>query len=480
MWALTAAYVCTSAQVGRAATSTAPTITAPNPTIGAAGGGSGGFGGGGGGGGGGFGGGGGGGGGGGFGGGGGGGFVITDDPRAFFFGLMLIVAFFVAIVIMGEIAKRGQRRVATWSRQYAKWRDQATERERRLRAKDVPPAARTAAEDDSYFAADEVTTAADKLFRDIQTAWDAGNQDALRSMVGPDLMVEWARRLDDFASKGWQNHVDVKQLDIEYVGLTNRADDDDDRMVVRVAALMDDYVVDQHGRFIPHSGNPSKEAHLREYWTLAKRDGQWRLVSIEQDTEGEHNLTDPLVALPDEDVASIRDEVVIEQGVENRAPAGTPLGELVDVDFADDALNAARDLALVDGRLNPDVIEVAVRRTISAWAEAVDGDDDALLDIAPREIADELLRPNGPKTRLVIRGPKMAKATVSKLAAKDPIKVAIDARVTGVRYIEDRDTVNVVAGSKDRETTFVQRFILQLDDDPSRPWKLVAAGERPQ
>jgi hypothetical protein len=203
-------------------------------------------------------------------------------------------------------------------------------------------------------------------------------------------------------------------------------------------------------------------------------------VSIEQDVEGEHNLTDPLVALPDEDVASIRDEVVVEQGVENRAPVGTPLGELVDVDFADDALNAARDLALIDGRLNPDVIEVAVRRTISAWAEAVDGDDDALLDIAPPEIAEELLRPNGSKTRLVIRGPKMAKATVSKLAAKDPIKIAIDAKVTGVRYIEDRDTVDVVAGAKDRETTFIQRFILQLDDDPARPWKLVAAGEMPR
>jgi hypothetical protein len=178
-------------------------------------------------------------------------------------------------------------------------------------------------------------------------------------------------------------------------------------------------------------------------------------------------------------VASIRDDVVVEQGVENRAPVGTPLGELVDVDFADDALNAARDLALIDGRLSPDLIEVAVRRAISAWAEAVDGDDAALLDIAPPEIAEELLRPRGPKTRLVIRGPKMAKATVSKLAAKDPIKIAIDAKVTGVRYIEDRDTVAVVAGTKDREATFIQRFVLQLDDDPARPWKLVAAGEMP-
>ncbi len=456
-----------------------PTITAPRPSLGAAGGGSGGFGGGGGGGG--FG---GGGGGGGFGGGGGGGggggtFLISDDPRAFFFGLLLIAGFFVAIWVMGKMAERAQRRVAVWSRQYAAWRDESTERKRQRRAEIVPPAARTAAEDDAYFAPDAVTAAADKLFRDVQAAWDGRDQDSLRHLVGPDLMIEWGRRLDDLEAKGWHNRVEVKRLDVEYVGLTNRADDTDDRMVVRVAALLDDYVVDRGGGLIAHTGNPSQEAHLREYWTLGSRDGQLTVVSIEQDVEGEHNLTDPLVALPEEDVASIRDAVVVEQGVQNRAPLGTPLGELVDVDFADDALNAARDLALIDGRLDPDLIEVSVRRAISAWAEAVDGDDEALLDIAPPDIAEELLRPNGPKTRLVIRGPKMRLATVSKLAVKDPIRVAIDAKVTGVRYIEDRDTVDVLAGAKDRETTFTQRFVLQLDDDPERPWKLVAAGERP-
>ena len=74
----------------------------------------------------------------------------------------------------------------------------------------------------------------------------------------------------------------------------------------------------------------------------------------------------------------------------------------------------------------------------------------------------------------------MARATVSKLQAKDPIRVAVDAKVTGVRYIEDRDTLAVVAGAKDRETTFIQRFVLQLDDDPERPWMLVAAGEMPR
>jgi predicted lipid-binding transport protein (Tim44 family) len=55
--------------------------------------------------------------------------------------------------------------------------------------------------------------------------------------------------------------------------------------------------------------------------------------------------------------------------------------------------------------------------------------------------------------------------------------VAVDARVRGVRYIEDRDTVAVVSGDKDREVAFTERFILQLTDDEDTPWTLVAAGE---
>lgn len=451
------------------------TITAPDPVLGAAGGGSSGFGGGGGGGGG-FG---GGGGGGGFGGGGGGGPIVTNDPRAMLVAFLLIAAFFLVVWILGKVAQRGQMRAATWSRQYAEWRDKSTSGKRKRRAKEVPPAALAAAEDDSYFGPEQVVQSADRLFRDIQMAWDGNDQEALRRMVAPDLMVEWSRRLDDFASKGWHNRVAVKRLNVEYVGLTNREDDARDLMVVRVGAVLDDYVVDRHGREISHTGNPSREAYLREYWTLGMRDGQWMLLSIEQDVEGEHNLTDPLVARPEEDVASIRDAVVVERGVEDRAPAGTRLGELVDVDFADDALMAARDLALVDGRVDPDVIEVSVRRAISAWAEAVDGDDAALLDIAPPAIAEELLRPNGPETRLVIRGPRMQRATVAKLEPTEPIRVAVDARVRGVRYIEDRGTVAVVGGDKDREAAFTERFILQLTDDPDTPWALVAAGELP-
>ena len=62
-------------------------------------------------------------------------------------------------------------------------------------------------------------------------------------------MVEWARRLDDFDRKGWHNVATVERgPSIEYVGLVNRAQDHEDRVVVRVESTLRDVVRDRNGR----------------------------------------------------------------------------------------------------------------------------------------------------------------------------------------------------------------------------------------
>ena len=63
-------------------------------------------------------------------------------------------------------------------------------------------------------------------------------------------------------------------------------------------------------------------------------------------------------------------------------PDGTKVAEVADLEFEGDARAAALDLSLADGRFAPDVLEVAARRAVAAWAEAVDGGDAALSAIA--------------------------------------------------------------------------------------------------
>ncbi len=429
-----------------------------------AGGGSGGFGGGGGGGGGGFS---GGSGGGGFGGGGG----ATASPGVSVF----ILAILLIIIIASVLSSRRKAIDGTWTKAGARKRDAETAKARERRAKEITAAAFVAAEDDPDFAKDVVVPQAEQLFRDIQKAWDDRDIPALEQMVGPELMVEWRRRLDDFAAKGWHNRVVVRENSAEYVGITNLPVEEDDRAVVRVSAVCDDWVVDANGTTMHHTGNESSETWVREYWTLVMRGGRWTLGSIEQDREGEHQLTAPLIAERGDDVAGMRDETMVEQAVADRANGD--LAALTPLDFPEDAAAAAREMALVDQRFEPDVIEVAVRRAMAAWAEAIDGEDDALLAISDPVVVNELLYhgDTSGRTRVVVRGPKLMSLHVLGLDTKGtPPRVAVSADVEGARYIEDRDTTTVLQGDPKHRDAFTLRLDLALGDDPVNPWRIVA------
>ena len=431
--------------------------------FGAAGGGSSGFGGGGGG---------GGGGGSGFGGGGagsGGGGTLSGT------GVVIILGGVAAIFAFGAVQ---ERRKATWSRAYAKGRDAITASRRRARRERIEGTALVAAEDDPAFASELVRAEADALFRSVQDAWDRDDRAALAAMVAPDLLREWSLRLADFAAKGWHNHVAVRESAVEYVGITNRMDDSDDRVVVRVAAELDDYVTDRDGTRINHSGNTTGVSSLREYWTLGKREGRWTLLSIEQDEEGEYQLDAPMEADPADD-ARLTDTARVEAAVADALPAGTLPSE-VDDDDAVTALAKARDLSLADGRYDPDIIEAAVRRGVAAWAEAVDGDDTAFAHLAQPALLEELLYPPSPgrSLRLVVRSPVVTSVTLVRLDTDaSPPTATVRMGLEGVRYVEDRNTLATVAGSRTGSSRFDGTWTLALDGPPDAPWRICAVRD---
>jgi predicted lipid-binding transport protein (Tim44 family) len=48
--------------------------------------------------------------------------------------------------------------------------------------------------------------------------------------------------------------------------------------------------------------------------------------------------------------------------------------------------------------------------------------------------------------------------------------------VRGRRYREDRDTAAIVAGSRDRETSFQERWVMALDGPDDAPWRVVGVA----
>ena len=199
-------------------------------------------------------------------------------------------------------------------------------------------------------------------------------------------------------------------------------------------------------------GDSDETMTLEEYWTLARRDGQWMVLSIEQRAEGDHQLDEPIVVAPWSDDQRLEDEAVTELAVADALPEGFTTADLAEVDFAGDARARALDLSVADGRFAPDVLEAAARRAVAAWAEAVDGDDAPLEAVATPEAVGELLYGGDAtrKTRLVVRGPRVKAIHIEAVHVEQvPATMTVGVELGGSRYVEDRDTTTVVSGSKD-------------------------------
>jgi predicted lipid-binding transport protein (Tim44 family) len=390
-------------------------------------------------------------------------------------GALVLIAVFLVWFVFTRVMPQAR---GSWSARGSSGvahRRRAAQRQRK-----VEMAAAVAADEDEAFAPDAVKANATALFKQIQAAWDAGDRQRLARTVAPDLLAEWERRLDDLDRRGWRNRVQViGEPTVEYVGLTHRGDAATDRVVVRIEAKLRDYVEDRAGNHMKRAGVLSEMVRIREFWTLRHLGGRWMLVSIEQGAEGSHALDEDIVATDYSDERGMRDEALIEGAVEDAVPEGTKIADLADLDFQGDARAAALDLSLADGRFAPDVLEVTARRAVAAWAEAVDGDDAQLRAIAHPDAVRELLHPGDPsqRTRLVVRGPKVRQIRIKGLdAAAEPPTMSIEVELEGRRYLEDRHTTAIVAGSQTRATTFTERWTFALDGDARQPWRISGVG----
>ena len=390
-------------------------------------------------------------------------------------GALVLIALAIAYLIVTRVMPGASRSWSARNGSGPKARRRVAERQRRVSA-----AAAEAAEDDPAFAADAVKANATALFKQVQAAWDRNDRAALQRLVGPDLLTEWNRRLDDLDRRGWRNRVQViGEPNVEYVGLNHKGDQTSDTVTVRVEAKLRDYVEDRAGNHIKRAGHVSETVHLREFWTLGRRNGRWTVLSIEQGAEGLHAIDEAIIATTWSDDTALKDEALIEGAVQDAVPTGTKIAEVADLDFKGDAHAAALDLSLADGRFAPDVLEVTARRAVAAWAEAVDGDDSRLQSIAHGQAVRDLLHPGDPtqRTRLVVRGPKVDHIRITGLdAAAQPPTMTIEVQLEGRRYIEDRDTTAVLAGSQSRATKFTEHWTFALDGDARQPWLLAGVG----
>jgi predicted lipid-binding transport protein (Tim44 family) len=409
-------------------------------------------------------------GGGGFGGGGGrgyggGGFLFIGGGGAVI--LIIIVIAVVLFYVLPRVMKAAEKGATATKRR-------TTARQLIERDRVVSTQATEAAMEDSAFDPDDVRAAAAGLVIDTQEAWDARDRDRLAHLVGPDLLREWTRRLDDFQRRGWHAHAGVSEApEVRIVGLTNREGEDDDQVVVHIKAKAQSWVETRRGETLYEDGASGPNVTLSQYWTLGRREGRWILVSIEEEGEGDHNLSAPVVARPDSD-PSLSDRSRTELATADAAGGAAEMAEVVPAGMTDDARAVALDLSLVDDRFSPDVLTIAVRGAVSAWTTAIDGSDERLERLATPEAVQKLLYGGDESVRTVVRGPQIEEVVIDRVdGSTAPPRIEVVIRHRARWYREDRDTQAVVEGSRTKEQQRSERWTFRLDDDAERPWVLV-------
>jgi predicted lipid-binding transport protein (Tim44 family) len=360
------------------------------------------------------------------------------------------------------------------------WLNPFARRRRRRRQQRVELAAGEAAEDDHEFAPEVVHTEAEQLFRAVQKAWSEDDRDRIKRLAAPELVHEWLRRLADFDRRGWRNEVTVDgPVEVDYVGLAHRGSEQGDHVVVWISARLRDVVVDQRGREIVRNESFAEVSRMSEYWTLGKREGHWIVVSIEQEREGRHQLSEAIIAAPWSDTDRLLEESLAEQAAAEKPPEGFTVADVATPEFSGNARAEALDLSLVDGRFAPDLLAAEVKRAVAAWAGAVDGNRAELAELASPAALRELLHPGDPaeQTRLVVRGPDVRELRIVALdAQRSPPEMTVELEVHGCRYIEDRDTTAVLSGSAHTPTVFRENWRLTLDGDDAHPWRIASAA----
>jgi predicted lipid-binding transport protein (Tim44 family) len=79
---------------------------------------------------------------------------------------------------------------------------------------------------------------------------------------------------------------------------------------------------------------------------------------------------------------------------------------------------------------------------------------------------------------MVVRGPIVNRIRIVSLdASAEPATMIVEVDLTGRRYVENRDTAAVIAGSRTRKTSFTERWTLSLTGDETQPWRITAVGD---
>lgn len=354
---------------------------------------------------------------------------------------------------------------------------QVRRRDRRRRT--LQPAAADAALDDSGLEVAALEAAAVELLHGYVHAWAVCDEPALRALATERQGERWVAHARAMLPQPHlrRDVVAVRGLSASLAGLQNRHE------AVRASVFVDgDADLAVVGRDAPPARGRTWQMPLAAYWTLERRDDGWIVQAVREEHEGRAQLESEVVATPWADPA-LGDDALLELADGDAAVSvGAPLPAMSGVHGGSEAVTALEDLALVDARAAPAVVELCARRMLAAWEEAVAGDDQPLRALAHESAAERLLDRYRDGTVRVLADLRVDSLAITAAEpAATPPWVRVDARLSARWYRRHEATGAVRAGARGRARLPLDGELwLTLEATGPTPWRLRAAHVRPR
>jgi hypothetical protein len=324
-------------------------------------------------------------------------------------------------------------------------------------------AAVEAAEDDPNFSPEAIEEFVTEIVALADALWRNGECGALDGCPDERLVRAWARSRASWLGSGLKV---VGKPSIDILRVVNRADEEEDRAVVRV-------FVHIHCRHPRLGFVATRYVHLDERWTLGRSGGRWVVLSIGGDPLAGPILAAPLVPNPSFDTERLREESLAELANARRVGDDVALSDLVSAD--EPPALALFDLSLLDGRFESALIATQLAHLLEAWEEAMTGSDGPFEELASARARTTLLRPRR-GTRLIIRDAVLKSWQPTRLdLTRKPLTIEVALDVEAVRYVIT-DGGSHLAGEATEPRRMGLTWVLELTGPRGIPWRLAGSN----
>jgi hypothetical protein len=253
----------------------------------------------------------------------------------------------------------------------------------------------------------------------------------------------------------------TEQPRTDLLRVVNRDGEADDRVDVRVRARLE---LDVRQQWVdPHT------IHIDDRWTLGRNGRQWVLLEGRGDRFARPVLTRPLIPAAWADEDRLREQALTELASD---AIGTSSAGLTGSSAA--ARDRLLDLAVIDDRFAPALIDATIRHLLDAWEQETLDHTGRLGPLATANAHAQLLAPtdHDPSVRFAIRDIEL---TGWEPVALDPDHippcVVVRVSIKATRSVTD-DRNTIIAGRSTTRHAIGLRWKLELTDHPAALWQL--------